>query len=136
MLGWRKKEEKVQVDPSFMVEARAKGAVSPESEGDKEQRLDDLEKSISEKADSYHDALEKLESEEAQGEAVPENQMQEARDYAMAYGNMTIALREPGSDASERAKAAIARLQQGLEGSSDLGKAKSRELIERLRSLL
>lgn len=136
MLGWRKKEEKVQVDPAFMVEARAKGAVSPESEGDKEQRLDDLEKSISEKADIYHDALEKLESDEAQGETVPENQMQEARDYAIAYGNMTIAFREPGANASERAKAAISRLQESLAGSSALGKAKTEKLIEELRSLI
>jgi len=136
MLGWRKKEEKVLVDPSLMAEARAKGAASPESEGDKEQRLDGLEKSISEKADRYHEALEKLESDEAEGGAVHETQMQEARDYAIAYGNMTIALREPGRDASEKAGAAIARLQESLESSSALGKAKTRELIEELRNLL
>ena len=135
-LGWRKKEEKVQIDPSLMAEARAKGAVSPESEGGKEQRWDDLEKSISEKADRYHEALEKLESDEAQGEAIPENQLQEARYYAFAYGNMTIAFREPGRNASEKAAAAIARLQESLEGASALGKAKTRELIEELQGLL
>jgi len=120
----------------LMAEARAKGAVSPESEGGKEQRWDDLEKSISEKADRYHEALEKLESDEAQGEAIPENQLQEARYYAFAYGNMTIAFREPGRNASEKAAAAIARLQESLEGASALGKAKTRELIEKLQDLI
>ena len=87
-------------------------------------------------AEKYHAALEELESAEAQGEAVDARLMEEAREKAMAYGNLMAAFAFEGKDASDSVKMAIASAEDLLaKAHGDFAKAKTRELIDALKRL-
>lgn len=133
LIGFGKKkptyEPKVMVDPSLME----KGAT--ERGGDAQRRFGQMEEEVAAKADEYHAKLEKLESDEAQGAQIPEEDMQAAKDYAIAYGNMTIAFRNAAEHPGQEAAAAIAALEKLSSQASPLGQMKIGQLVEDLRSL-
>jgi hypothetical protein len=87
-------------------------------------------------AEKQHAALEELESAEAQGQAIDERLMEEAREKATAYGNLMAVFAFEGRDLGESVKMAIASAEDLLAKShGDLAKAKARELIEELKRL-
>ena len=123
----------LSVSRAFSAHSEAKRA---EKAAEAERRLDVLEKTVAAAADLYHEELEKLESAEAQGEAVPENRMSEARDKAVAYGNLMAAFRRAQGSGAERIAAISAALHDESAGWSAYGKMKAEELVRDLHEML
>ena len=101
-----------------------------------EQGFAALQASVDAESEKWNAKLERMESDEAQGGAVNEDEMKDVRDRAMAYGNMKAAF--AGSEKTppaERIRHAIAFLETYAPQSPESQRATMLGLIDRLRGL-
>ena len=110
-------------------------AMRPQERMTQESSLADLETQVASQADAAHDALEKLESEEAQGEAIPEDVKYAAEAKARAYGNAAAAFRTTEGAAPARIDAIIGKLQSAAEESTGIARDELERTIGKLREL-
>ncbi len=102
---------------------------------DREKGFARLEADISAEKASAYAKVEKLESDQAQGDQGLEDEIVAANDYATAYGNILLALGQSGKDAKEKIASAVAYLETQAKQWSPLAQMKAAETAERLRAL-
>ncbi|HTK59860.1 MAG TPA: hypothetical protein VL283_01510 [Candidatus Baltobacteraceae bacterium] len=115
------------VDPTYM---------RPMERMTQERSLENLEMRTASQADQHADALEKLESAEAQGESIAEDVKYEAEAKARAYGNAAAAFRTTGGEGPDRIRAIIGKLEGAAQESTGIARDELERTIGRLRELL